>query len=132
MSRLIKLMAMITVIVALSSFTYASESVAVQTDEPVYEALSPWADVDPIPVRGISARIDSLSGKKIGLFANFKRAARPIMAEVEKRLKERYPDVETILFDSTLPNVTEAETVNKEKFTAWAKGVDAVIAAVGD
>ena len=132
MSRLLKLTAMITIIMALSSITCASEKVAAQVDDPVYEVLSPWADVDPVPVRGLSARIDSLSGKKIGLFANFKRAARPIMAEVEKRLKERYPDVETILFDSTLPNVTETETVNKEKFTAWAKGVDAVIAAVGD
>jgi hypothetical protein len=132
MSRLIKLMAMMATIMALSSFTYASEGMAVQANEPVSEALSPWADVDPIPVRGISARIDSLSGKKIGLFANFKRAAKPVINEVEKRLKEKYPDVETILFDSTLPNVTETETVNKEKFTAWAKGVDAVIAAVGD
>jgi hypothetical protein len=132
MSRLIKLTAMIAVIMALSYFIGAKENVAAQVDEPVYEVLSPWADVDPIPLRGLSARIDSLSGKKIGLFANFKRAAKPIMAEVEKRLKEKFPDVETSLFDSTLPNVTETETVNKEKFTTWAKGVDAVIAAVGD
>jgi hypothetical protein len=131
MLRLTKLMAMIAIIMVLSSVTYALEKAA-QADGPVYEVLSPWADVDPIPVRGLSARIDSLSGKKIGLFANFKRAAKPIMAEVEKRLKERFSDCETILFDSTLPNVTETETVNKVKFTAWAKGVDAVIAAVGD
>jgi hypothetical protein len=97
-----------------------------------YEALSPWADVDPIPVRGISPRVDSLAGKKIGLFANFKRAAIPIITEVEKRLKERFPDIETDLFHSTLPNVNEIETVNKEKFTAWAKGVDAVVGVVGD
>jgi hypothetical protein len=51
---------------------------------------------------------------------------------VEKRLKERFPDCETNLFDSTLPNVTETETENLQKFTAWAKDVDAVIAAVGD
>lgn len=133
MSRFIKLITMTAIgIMALSSIAYASERPALQNDEPVYEVLSPWADVDPIPLRGLSARIDSISGKKIGLFANFKRAARPIMAEVEKRLKERFPDVETSLFDSTLPNVTETETVNKEKFAAWAKGVDAVIAAVGD
>ena len=97
-----------------------------------YEVLSPWADVDPIPVRGISPRVDTLAGKKIGLFANFKRAARPIQSYVEKKLKERFPDCETSLFDSRLPNVTETETVNKEKFTAWAKDMDAVIGAVGD
>ena len=43
-----------------------------------YEVLSPWAEVDPIPLRGISPRVDTLAGKKIGLFANFKRAAKPI------------------------------------------------------
>jgi len=31
-----------------------------------------------------------------------------------------------------LPNVTETETVNKEKFTAWAKDMNAVVAVVGD
>jgi len=97
-----------------------------------YEVLSPWAEVDPIPLRGISPRVDTLEGKKIGLFANFKRAARPIQSYVEKKLKERFPGSETSLFDSRLPNVTETETVNKEKFTAWAKEMDAVIAAVGD
>jgi hypothetical protein len=100
--------------------------------ESQYEVLGPWAEVDPIPLRGISPRLDSPAGKKIGLFANFKRAAKPIQAEIEKRLKERFPDIETSLFDSSLPNVTETETVNKEKFTAWAKEMDAVIAAVGD
>lgn len=100
--------------------------------EAQYEVLSPWADVDPVPVRGISPRLDSLAGKKIGLFANFKRAAVPIATEVEKRLKERFPDIETILFHSTLPNVDESETENKEKFSAWAKEVDAVVGVVGD
>ncbi len=97
-----------------------------------YEVLSPWAEVDPIPLRGISPRIDTLAGKKIGLFANFKRAARPIQAYVEKKLKEAYPDSEISLFDSRLPNVIETETANKEKFAAWAKEMDAVIAAVAD
>jgi len=111
----------------------AKEDTSAQNgSESLYEVLSPWAEVDPIPLRGISSRVDSLSGKKIGLFANFKRAARPIAAEVEKRLKERFPDIETILFHSTMPNVDESKTVNKEKFTAWAKSVDAVVGVVGD
>jgi hypothetical protein len=97
-----------------------------------YVVLSPWADVDPVPLRGISKRIQSLSGKKIGLFANFKRAARPIAVSIEKRLKTMYPDVQTTIFDSRLPNVTETETKNRDNFIAWAKGVDAVILAVGD
>lgn len=105
---------------------------AEKTAENIYEVLSPWAEVDTIPLRGISSRVDSLSGKKIGLFANFKTAAIPIITEVENRLKERFPDIETILFHSTLPNVDESVTENRDKFSAWAKGVDAVVGVVGD
>jgi hypothetical protein len=97
-----------------------------------YEVLNPWAEVDPVPLRGISPRLDKLAGKKIGLFANFKRAAKPILAEVEKKLKVRYPDIETSLYDSRAPNVDESETENRAGFTDWARAVDAVIAAVGD
>ena len=97
-----------------------------------FEVLSPWADVDPIPLRGISPRIPTLAGKKIGLFVNPKRAAMPIAESIEKRLKTMYPDVQTIVFHSTEENVNEIETKNKEKFTAWAKGLDAAIAVVGD
>ena len=103
-----------------------------KTPDVKFEVLSPWADADPIPFRGISPRLDSLSGKKIGLFVNSKRAAMPISKAVDSRLKEMYPDIQTIVFHSTEPNVNEIETKNKEKFTAWVKGVDAVIALVGD
>lgn len=105
---------------------------AQQAPETEYEVLSPWADADPIPLRGLSPRLDTLDGKRIGLFANFKRAARPITDEVGRRLKQKYPTIQTSLFHSTLPNVTETETVNKERFAAWAKDMDAVVAAVGD
>jgi hypothetical protein len=136
MLRFIKLSAMtVFTIVATFSCTGNPPEQPVENaanNESRYEVLSPWADVDPIPVRGISPRLDSLDGKKIGLFANFKRAAVPIANEVEKRLKERFPSIETVMFHSTLPNVDESETVNKEKFTAWAKGVDAVVGMVGD
>jgi len=97
-----------------------------------YEVLSPWAEVDPIPLRGISPRVTNLAGKKIGLFRNFKRAARPILTVVETKLKERFPTTEFSWFDSTGNNVLETETENKEKFTAWAKGIDAAVVAVGD
>jgi ABC-type lipopolysaccharide export system ATPase subunit len=97
-----------------------------------FQVLSPWADVDPIPLRGISPRISTLAGKKIGLFVNPKRAAMPIAESIDKKLKAMYPDVQTIVFHSTEANVNEIETKNKEKFTAWAKGLDAAIAVVGD
>ena len=97
-----------------------------------FVALSPWADVDPIPFRGISPRLPSLAGNKIGLFVNPKRAAMPIAQSIDRRLKAMYPDVQTIVFHSVGANVNEIETKNKERFTAWAKGLDAVIAVVGD
>jgi hypothetical protein len=97
-----------------------------------FEALSPWANVDPIPLRGISPRISTLAGKKIGLFVNSKRAAMPIAESIQKKLKALYPDVQTIVFHSTEPNVNEIETKNKEKFTVWVEGLDAAIAVVGD
>lgn len=128
-------MAVFAVVVTFSCSNNASVEKNTSTKDGAeyqYIVLNPWADVDPVPLRGISPRVDSLSAKKIGLFANFKRAARPIQAEVEKRLKERFPDIETTLFDSRLPNVTETETANKEKFAAWAKKMDAVVAVVGD
>jgi hypothetical protein len=97
-----------------------------------FEVLSPWAEVDPIPVRGISPRIPTLAGKKVGLFVNPKRAAMPMAQAIDKKLKAMYPDIQTIVFHSTEANVYEMETKNKEKFTAWAKGLDAAIAVVGD
>ena len=97
-----------------------------------FEVLSPWADVDPIPLHGISPRIPTLAGKKIGLFVNPKRAAMPIAESIDRRLKTMYPDIQTIMFHSTEANVNEIETKNKEKFTSWAKGLDAAIAVVGD
>jgi len=131
MLRFIPVWAM-AVLTVMATLSWSGASSAKDVSEYKYEVLSPWAEVDPIPVRGISPRVDTLEGKKIGLFANFKRAARPIQVYVEKRLKERFPECETSLFDSTLPNVTETETENLQKFTAWAKDADAVIAAVGD
>lgn len=129
MHRLIPVLAMAVTAVLV---TYSCSGGIAAKDATEYEVLSPWAEVDPIPLRGISPRVDTLAGKKIGIFANFKRAAMPIAQEVEKRLKERFPDCETVIFHSTLPNVDESQTVNKERFEAWAKGMNAVVAVVGD
>ena len=96
-----------------------------------YEVLSPWAEVDPVPLRGISPRITDLAGKRIGLFLNSKIAARPMLAAVEKKLKERFPTLEFSRFVRYL-NVSVAETEDKAKFEEWVKGVDAVILSYGD
>ena len=97
-----------------------------------YEVLSPWAEADPIPLRGISPRVKSLAGKKIGLFRNSKRAALPIMNVVERRLREKFPTAEFTEFANLRPNEMIIEQDAKEEFEAWLKGVDAVIATFGD
>ncbi len=97
-----------------------------------YEVLNPWAEADPVPLRGISPRLKDLDGKKIGLFRNFKPMSRPISSVLEQKLKEKFPSAEIIQYDSTDPNVLETETIRKEKFAAWARGVDAAILLVGD
>ncbi|MFC1532731.1 hypothetical protein ACFL7M_05120 [Thermodesulfobacteriota bacterium] len=96
-----------------------------------YEVLSPWADVDPRPLRGVSARVADLEGKKIGLFHNSKRAARPILATVEKKLKERFPSLDFSRFE-LMPNAGVDETGDKDRFDEWIKGIDAVVLSYGD
>jgi hypothetical protein len=131
MRKILMLIAVTAIAVTLVSFPSQAQ-LAKGSMSAQYKVLNPWAEVDPRPVRGISPRLDTLAGKKVGLFANFKRAAMPIAQTIEKKLKEKYPGIQTSIFNSTLPNVTETETVNKEKFTAWAKGLNAAIAVVGD
>jgi hypothetical protein len=135
MRRLLSVLSIgILAVTAVQSSSWAQKAASSQTKAPIvqFEVLSPWADVDPIPLRGISPRIDSLAGKKIGLFVNPKRAAMPIAQSIDRRLKAMYPDIQTTIFHSVGANVNEIETKNKEKFTAWAKGLDAAIAVVGD
>ena len=97
-----------------------------------YEVLSPWGEADPKPLKGITPRLDTLSGKKIGLFANYKRAALPIAGSFQKRLQVMYPDSEVSIYHSPEWNVTEIETEDRDKFTKWVQENDAVILLVGD
>jgi hypothetical protein len=110
----------------------AAKSAGAKVPEARYAVMNPWAEVDPIPLRGISPRLDTLAGKKIGVFANFKRAAMPMADSVEKRLKSMYPTIQTSIFHSTDANVTETETKRREEFVAWIKSVDGIVSLVGD
>ena len=105
---------------------------AKDSSEPQYEVLSPWGEADPRPLKGISPRIDNLSGKKIGIFANYKRAAIPIAMSLQERIKTAYPDSKVSIYHSDQWNVTEIETENKDTFKKWVEGKDAIILLVGD
>lgn len=97
-----------------------------------YEVLSPWSEAEPVPLKGLSPRLDNLAGKKLGLLCNNKRAAPVILDVTEKILKERYPDSEISMFHSRTFSVSALEQDRQQEFDDWIKGVDAVIAAVGD
>jgi hypothetical protein len=133
MSRLQFLLILGATVLMAASQDSSRALVAQDKSEIKYKVLSPWAEADPIPLKGLSApRVDSLAGKKIGLFVNYKRAAGPIAESVERRLKTMYPDAQISYFRSPEWNVSVVETKNKDKFEAWAKGVNAVILSVGD
>ena len=130
-SRIFRIQAMFFILTAVllapSGMLFAKDSSSIQ-----YEVLSPWGEADPKPLKGISPRLDSLSGKKIGLFANYKRAALPIAGSLQKRLRSMYPDSLVSIYHSDQWNVTEIETKNHDAFKKWVEGVDAIILMVGD
>jgi hypothetical protein len=97
-----------------------------------YEVLSPWAEADPIALHGLAPRLDRLEGKKIGLLCNSKRAAPLILDVTEKLLKQRFPTVTTSRFLARSFSVSSLEKDRENEFNDWLKGVDAVIASVGD
>jgi hypothetical protein len=98
----------------------------------VYEVLSPWAEADPVPLQGLAPRLDKLDGKKIGLLCNNKRAAPLILEVTEKLLKQKFPTATISTFFGRSFSVSSLEKDREQEFNDWLKGVDAVIAAVGD
>jgi len=97
-----------------------------------YEVLSPWAEADPVPLRELSPRLDRLDGKKIGLLCNNKRASPLILDVTEKLLKQKFPTATISRFIARSFSVSSLEKEREGEFNDWLKGVDAVIAAVGD
>jgi hypothetical protein len=97
-----------------------------------YEVLSPWAEADPVPLKGLAPRLTDLAGKKIGLLRNNKRACEPILKAASRLLKERYPDIEFVWFRGNTFSVSELEKNRLTEFEDWLKSVDAVMAAAAD
>ena len=96
-----------------------------------YEVMSPWAEVDPVPLEGINPRLADLQGRRIGLFHNGKVAAAPILDAVETELRARFDGLSFARFGRTA-NLEVAETSDRARYEEWVKEVDAVIHAVGD
>jgi hypothetical protein len=98
----------------------------------IYKVLSPWAEADPIPLKGLAPRINSLAGKKIGLLRNGKRAGEPILTVTEKILRTKFPTAEFSWFRAKTFSVSELEKDRRQEFEDWIQRLDAVVAAVGD
>ena len=97
-----------------------------------YEVLSPWAEADSMLIRSISPRLEDLNNKTIGLFCSkYKVASLSILKTVERKLKERFTNLKFSLFDFRF-NMEVTEASLKDAFDDWVRGVDAVVAAVGD
>ena len=97
-----------------------------------YEVLSPWGEVDPIPLRPISPRLPNLDNTTLGLLANNKRAASPMMAAVDSRLKAKFPSLKISHYVFLGGNREVAGTQYESGYADWLKSVDAVVSAVGD
>ena len=76
--------------------------------------------------------LDDLAGKKLGLLCNNKRAAPLILETTERLIKEKFPTAELSWFYAQSFSVSSLEKERAGEFDDWIKGIDAVIAAVGD
>ncbi|MBI2857501.1 MAG: hypothetical protein HYX90_00365 [Chloroflexi bacterium] len=97
-----------------------------------YEVLNPWSEVDPLPLKGINPRPNTLAGKTIGLFCSNKIASGPMTEVVAEHLKQRFPEIKFSRFAAEKHWSSTEIPEARAKYQAWAKGVDAIVAAVGD
>jgi len=97
-----------------------------------YAVLSPWAERNQVPLKGISPRLDTLAGKTIGLFSNFKDAGRKISEVLEIRLKEKFPDITIINWINDNLGLDETTGPRKEDFRNWIDSIDAAVLSVCD
>jgi hypothetical protein len=122
-----------------------SKELIQMTDQ--YEVLSPWAEADLIPLKGISPRVVELQDKKIGLFTlTYKHASARVNKVIEEKLGQKYPTAQFNYFNRNRGADFENSNDNTggwpggeaeagkalKEFEEWVKGVDVVIGAVGD
>lgn len=102
------------------------------TNNGMFEVLSPWAESDPIPLKGLAPRLRTLAGCRIGLLTNIKRTAEPILNTAVRHLQARYPDIRFTWFRGRAFSVSALEKDRLAEFEEWIRSVDAVIAATAD
>lgn len=88
---------------------------------------SPEAQSQPLSV-GASARPRSLEGLRIGLLDNAKAPVDKMMQHIERRLKERFPGIET----SFASKVAASTPATEQMMQNLRQNCDVVINALGD
>jgi hypothetical protein len=89
------------------------------------EVLNPRGEVDPPKTLGISPRVSSLAGKRIGLYDNGKEGFADFLNVIEKLLKDRYPTATVVRFNGGFD-------CGDALAAKMAKSVDTVIYGSGD
>ena len=89
------------------------------------EVLNPRGEVDPPKTLGISPRVTTLEGKRIGLYDNGKEGFADFLNVIEKLLKEKYPTATVVRFNG-------AFDCGDALAAKIAKSVDTVIYGSGD
>ncbi len=89
--------------------------------------LDPVAEARPVHAP-LSARPDTLSGKRIGFLDNTKANATELMRALEARLRSRYTVVSVLHKTKPLAAVGASEAVLEE----LARDCDVAIVAIGD
>jgi hypothetical protein len=89
------------------------------------EVLNPRGEVDPPKTLGISPRVTTLEGKRIGLYDNGKEGFADFLNVIEKLLKEKYPTATIVRFNG-------AFDCGDALAAKIAKSVDTVIYGSGD
>ena len=92
------------------------------------EVLDPRGEISTPPPVPLSARLNSLAGKKVALLNNAKEGARAFQPYLEKLLKDAAPTV--LLRSWTVPyNDYPGKGKDLEEIAAWS---DAVVGLMGD
>jgi len=99
------------------------------TAEPVtLKVLDPRGEIFVPPVTPLTARLDTLAGKKVGILRNTKPGADSFAPYLEAALKGVYPDIQ---FRTWV--IPYNDYPNKQKdLKALAEWADAVIGMMGD
>ena len=98
-----------------------------------YTVLSPWAEAESGELTGLAPRLDTLAGKTIGMFSNFKGHSPVILEIIADEIQRIHKEVSFVYFQ--YPKDT-SEILNDDEFLPsferWLDGCDGVIAGYGD